>query len=164
MTREIPLSKGYVAVVDDADYPLLATIKWCAKPNDGKVYACGRVGPQWKVSQRKRVLMHRLIMNAPSGTEVDHRDGNGLNNTRDNLRFATRTQNARNRRVQPHGLSRFKGVYAEYGKWVAKICANRKRRRLGTFATDVEAARAYDAAAKELHGGFARLNFPEAGA
>jgi hypothetical protein len=112
-----------------------------------------------------RVLLHRFILCAAPGTIIDHKNGNGLDCTRENLRFVTSSQNQHNsgRRVYTgKRSSRFKGVHwhAETKKWVAQIMAARKYHYLGLFADEEDAARAYDAAATELHGNFARLNFP----
>jgi AP2 domain len=103
--------------------------------------------------------MHSLIVDYP---KPDHIDGNGLNNQRSNLRPATASQNCINRRTW--GRSAYRGVswFKLYSKWNAAISYQRKSRNLGYFASEEDAARAYDAAARELHGAFARLNFPDA--
>jgi hypothetical protein len=113
-----------------------------------------------------RVLLHRFILGAAPGTMIDHKNGNGLDCTRENLRLATRSQNQHNagRRMYAGARSsRFKGVHWHRvtGKWVAQIMAARKYHYLGLFIDEEQAARAYDAAARELHGEFAQLNFPE---
>jgi len=107
--------------------------------------------------------MHRAILNAPPRMDVDHINGNGLNNTRENLRLCTRSQNMMNQRLKG-GTSRFRGVSWLKGgaKWHAQVRANGKRLHLGLFTDETEAAMAYDAAARELFGDFARLNFGDA--
>jgi hypothetical protein len=105
--------------------------------------------------------MHRLILD-PGTAEVDHINGDTLDNRRCNLRLATHAQNMCNNRMRSHNTSGYRGVfwYAERRKWGALIVARRKRKFLGLYADAVDAARAYDAAAIELHGEFASLNFP----
>lgn len=108
--------------------------------------------------------MHKMIL---PGVEVDHIDGNPLNNRRSNLRPATRTQNQRNRRKQRKPVtSRYKGVCLnrKTGKWIAYINpGGGKTIYLGSHRVEEDAARAYDEAARRHHGAFARLNFPEDG-
>jgi hypothetical protein len=108
-------------------------------------------------------MMHVVIMGRRG---VDHKNGDGLDNRRENLRFATHEENARNSRKQRTSGNRYKGVVPprptrgiEY--WQAQININRKQVRFGRFGTEEDAARAYDAKAKEVYGEFARLNFPE---
>lgn len=108
------------------------------------------------------IKMHREILGVPEGVQVDHRDGNGLNNQRYNLRQATHVQNGGNRR-KFKGQSKFKGVRAPQtpkNGWRATIREGDKAVNLGTHETEEEAARAYDRAAKEKWGDYARLNFP----
>lgn len=161
LMREIALTNGGAAVVDDQDYAALAVVNWQRHPH-GYAYRCERRRP----APARVVLMHREILCAPKGLSVDHIDGNPLNNTRANLRLATYSENGRNQRPQRRAnkSSLFKGVYLnkKNGLWVAR-CGGRDRNRwLGSFATQEEAARAYDAAAKELYGEFARPNFGSA--
>jgi len=106
--------------------------------------------------------MHRLIMDAPDGTDVDHRNMDRVDNRRSNLRLATRAENLRNQGLSRNNTSGFKGVSRLDGKWRAEIRVKWKLIYLGLFDDKVEAARAYDTAAKEHFGEFARLNFPEA--
>ena len=111
--------------------------------------------------------MHRLIMSCPDDMFVDHIDGNTLNNTRENLRICTHLQNHRNKKKTRRykgrpTISQFKGVNrASKNTWLAKLQKNRERIYLGCYPTEEEAARAYDAAAREHFGEFAKLNFPE---
>lgn len=156
-TVEVPLTRGLVAVVDAVDADRVLAHKWSAKPGRRTWYAKARLrgtprgGPQ--------VLLHRFLLGAPTGTQVDHRNGNGLDCRRENLRLATHAQNLQNRRVPP---GRFKGVswQKNMGKWVARIDSEGSKRILGYFDDPELAARAYDAAAVELYGEFAKLNFP----
>jgi hypothetical protein len=105
--------------------------------------------------------MHRFVMNCPAGMEVDHMDGNGLNNQKANLRICTRRQNSSNR-LRRKG-SGYKGVHPYDGgkKWIVTITVDYKNINLGMFTCEKAAARCYDAVAKLAFGEFARLNFPE---
>jgi hypothetical protein len=110
-------------------------------------------------ASRRRVYMHRLIMGARPGSEIDHRDGNGLNNTKSNLRFCTHSQNKANTHVAS-GVSRYKGVTWDKsrGVWQAWISVGDRTKWLGRFATEAEAASAYNTAAVHHYGEFAHLN------
>lgn len=101
-----------------------------------------------------------MLLGAVGGLYIDHRNGNGLDNRRDNLRRATMSQNIANQ-FPRGGSSKYKGVCRSKrsGGWLAQICVNRKSIYLGRFGTEEEAARAYDVKAKEVWGEFARLNF-----
>lgn len=153
MIRQIPLTQGKFATVDAVDFRSLFKHKWHAfKNNNCGWYARAKIGG-------KRVFMHNYLLGAKG---VDHKDGDGLNNTRLNLRVATPTQNARNRRVKPSATSRYKGVYLfRPGVFRAMIGRDSKQVSVGFFPNEVDAAKAYDEAAKEFHGEFACLNFPE---
>ena len=107
------------------------------------------------------VRMHRVIMGlGPDGPKVDHKDGNGLNNQRENLRLASTIQNGQNRRPDKRGSSKYKGVCwkSRRSHWEASIQHNGKRIHLGCFQNELEAARAYDKTALEFFGEFARIN------
>jgi len=149
---------GRVAVVDDADYEFVVRYRWYAlEPSPGKIYASTRY--QIAGAGRANVTMHQLLTGFP---ETDHRDNDGLNNQRSNLRPATRSQNNANRRKGAGFSSRFKGVSwaKREGKWDARIKSGGRQRYLGLFESEEAAARSYDAAATELFGEFACLNFP----
>jgi hypothetical protein len=158
---EIALGKGLVAVIDDEDANLVAGFKWYAMKapqKEEKFYAAG-----WKHMPPGRyfVHLHRLIANAQPGEIIDHVDGDTLNCRRSNLRRVTRGQNAQNRRPnQKPGTSKYKGVFLcrSTGRFRAQIAKNRKRIYLGSFASEEDAARAYNAKAMELFGEFAYLN------
>lgn len=155
--KEIQLTKGKFALVDDEDYEWLSQWKWFTHSNGYAVRGEGT----WP--RQKIVLMHRAIMQVPSGMEVDHTNGGKLDNRRANLRICNHTENMRNRKSQSGGTSQFKGVFWDkhYQKWRAQIKVNNKRFHLGRFEKEVDAARSYDDAALEHHGEYARLNFPQ---
>lgn len=172
MPKLIPLTQGQFAIVDEADYDWLMQWKWYFDDNgyaarDETVPINERADPN--KFQQRHIKMHNLILPPRPGTEVDHRDRNRLNNQRSNLRIATRAQNIMNtpKRKPATSASQYKGVtLARHNKrnpprWKAAICFNRTNRTLGYFANEADAARAYDAAARELFGEFAYLNFPE---
>jgi len=147
----IPLTKGYSALVDDKDYKRVSQFKWCAvKKVDGGVYA----------AHRKHGKMHRFILNlSPRKPEVDHKDHNGLNNQKENLRVATHSQNCANTK-KIKGTSKFKGVSwcKSRNLWVAAIGYQGKMITLGRFKSEIQAAKMYNQAAKKLFGDFACLN------
>lgn len=161
-TVSIPLTQGKFALIDEEDAPLISRFKWCARRAIGRdtYYA---VRSTYSGNTHKTVLMHRVILDAPDGTEGDHIDGDGLNNTRTNLRLSTTAQNHCNARRRSNNTSGYKGVSWDKsrGLWAAEARMNGRRIRCGRFATAEEAARAYDRAAMQLQGEFARLNFPD---
>jgi hypothetical protein len=157
MAKLIPLTRGFSAIVDDADFDWLSLWRWLIL---GDRYAARFEKIE---NSRKLVLLHRFIMNAPAQMEVDHINRNKLDCQKSNLRLATRAQNMRNK-AKRHGAktsASFKGVWHEHQLWSAAICVNNKNLYLGLYATEIDAAHAYDAAARTHHGEFACLNFPD---
>jgi hypothetical protein len=153
--RYIPLTRGLHAIVDAEDYKWLSQYKWYAHPDTRiKTFYARRH------SHGRTMLMHRMIMQPPKGMVIDHINGNGLDNRRCNLRVCTQEQNARNNAPKANAASRFKGVFPCGDKWGAKVTHRKRTHRLGVFDDEVEAAKARDRLALELHGPFARLNFP----
>ncbi len=152
--RFIPLTKGKVAIVDAEDYERLSKYKWHTVISYKRFYA-------YRTFNGKNTAMHRFIMKPAEGLLVDHIDGNGLNNTKDNLRICTYQQNICNRKGWGKN-SKYKGLcWDKYNKkWRAQIHYNRKCRYLGVFEDEVEAAKEYDKEAIRLFGEFAYLNFP----
>jgi|LSQX01.2.fsa_nt_gb hypothetical protein len=160
--KRIPLSQGYVALVDDEDFGLIMSHnKWFANKHHGNVYAkCNITRPD---GRRTTLKMHRLIMDARQGEVVDHINGNGLDNRKCNLRITNERENAANRKPHKGTSSRYKGVsyHKQHNKWQSNICVNYKCLYLGIFEKEVDAAIAYDIAAVKHFGEFARLNFPQ---
>ena len=165
--REIPLTKGKFALVDDKDFELVSQFKWQHYTNKrGHEYAT--TGKRRHPLPRLFFKMHRLILGVKKGEVVDHIDGNGLNNTRANLRVCTMAENSRHRlrknssnRNRSKPTSIYKGVYridTKQPRWVAAIGCDRKTNYLGCFPSELEAAAAYDRAALRLFGKFASLN------
>ena len=157
----IQLTEDVYTRIDDADQLLISGFPWRPLFQADHTYVHAWNGYQ-------HVYMHRLIAGADDKRHVDHWDGDGLNNQRINLRVATRGQNQANRgrsravRTSSGIASQYKGVYWDSGRqrWSANVCYNKKTRSLGRHLTEEAAARAYDAAATEVWGRFARLNFP----
>jgi hypothetical protein len=157
--KEIPLSQGQMARVDDADYELVQSYRWHATWNAG-----GQTFYALTFINGRHVSMHRLILGALVGQEVDHADHNGLHNERNNIRLCTGSQNKGNRRKAVRSKSsRFKGVswHKDHHKWEARIRDGGAQRFLGHFADEVKAAIVYDQAARKYFGDFALTNFPE---
>ena len=149
-----------IALVDDNDLDLVLPYTWSIAKRGSTSYAQTNVKKE--DGARTILLMHRLILGNPSG-RVDHRDHNGLNNQRENLRVTDGSGNAANQ-LPRGGTSQFKGVCwaKRYSRWVAYIKVKGKRIHLGTFTDEVKAAQAYDVAAREHFGEFALLNFKDA--
>lgn len=152
----IPLTRGFVAWIDPADVDLVSGWSWSARPP--------RTPNATMYARTKRSLMHRVIMgDPPPGFLIDHVDRNGLNNTRGNLRFVTRSQNATNVVRRPNKLG-YRGVHwspkSAPGRYSARIRNENQIRHLGTFPSKEEAACAYDREAIRLWGACAILNFP----
>lgn len=162
MVKQIPLTRGMAALVDDADFDELSRFKWHAVPS-GNSFAATR--GQWDGHRILHVFMHRQIMQAEPDRWVDHKDGNALNNQRDNLRFATRRQNRANSRRNTTKTVPFKGVFfhKRINRYGAQLWRAGKSYWLGYFSDPEEAARAYDAKVREMDGDFACVNFPEKG-
>jgi hypothetical protein len=152
--KEIPLTKNKIAIVDNDLYQYFSQWKWHARYTRGKWYAC-RVTKDGQI-----IRMHREVMQAPEGVEVDHRDGDGLHNWRKNLRLCTHAQNMANQQKKENTASAYKGVtFANKGKsWRARIVVNDREVILGNFDTEKDAAIAYNHAALENFGEFAAFN------
>lgn len=161
-----PLVLGKYALIDAEDAERVLAVNWVYEKNkrSGKEYVHRGAIVDGK---NTTVYLHRFVMNAPKGVHVDHKDNDGLNCQKHNLRLATAAQNHQNMKVDRSSAVPFKGV---------TYCRRRNRRRrfrarlygaggasLGFFLTAEEAAKAYDAKAREMYGEFARLNFPEPG-
>lgn len=165
MAREIRLTQGQLAIVDDEDFDYLNQWKWFARWQEStqSFYAVRSVNTG---DQIYTIFMHRLIMEAPEGTKVDHRyPAETLNNRRSNLRMATKQENNRNRRTGKNNTSGYKGVswHSKLKTWRVRIKVESQissSRSLGLYKDKTEAARVYDRAAIEHFGEFALLNFP----
>lgn len=154
---EIPLPNGVVALIDDEDAGLL-NFKWHALlRSDGVGYYVLRNLPKSE-HPRGSAYLHRDVLGATPVQRVDHRDGNGLNCRRSNLRIATVAQNGMNMRLPKHNTSGYKGVRKRGIRWQAYIKLDQRQLCLGRFDSAVEAAIAYNIRASELFGEFALLN------
>jgi hypothetical protein len=146
------------AIVDEEDYERVSQHRWGVEKGKNTFYALSRRKYE---TAGQNLRMHRLVVECPPDMLIDHRNGNGLDNQKQNLRICTNTQNMQNQRKQHRGSNTYKGAYWEPGRrrWRASIAVNGKTMHLGHYATEEEAARAYDRKAIELFGDFARINF-----
>lgn len=160
MTQHVPVGRdGLFALVDDEDFALVSRYKWYVSTEGYAVHSV------WDKGKCYTLKMHRLILGLGPGDpcQADHANHDGLDNRRSNLRLATISQNAGNRRKQSGTVSRYKGVCwaSREQRWRDTIRVQGKRISLGYFDAEAEAARAYDAAAVHFFGEFACLNFPD---
>lgn len=156
MSKTITLSTGLATIVDDEDFDRLNAHRWRIH-----VDHWGNVEVRRTNNKEKKggtIIMSREIMQCPANMVVDHIDGNPLDNRRQNLRVCTRTENSRNRRLSKNNTSGYKGVSRCLCGWQAVICVNRTRIYLGSYKTPELAAEAYNRAAQEYFGAFARFN------
>ncbi len=154
--KQIPLTQGKFALVDDEDFERVNQYKWYANKSHCVWYA--RRG-KWIKGELKIFHMHRFLTDFP-GSGIDHIDGNGLNNQKVNLRLATFIQNRANADGHRNGSSQYKGVswHKRAGKWCAQIAFKGRHLYIGTFKDEINAAKAYDKKAIQFHGKYARLN------
>jgi len=158
--KTIALTQGFVALVDDDDYDRVSAFKWTASKTKDTVYAVRKV--KTASGRTTSQLLHRFITGVTSPrVQVDHRDHNGLNNQRDNLRPGVCGENCGNRK-KSRGASQYKGVSWDSGRglWLAFITVHNTSRFLGRFHDERDAALAYDTAARASFGEFANTNFP----
>jgi len=159
--KEIELSLGRLVWIDDSEFEFLNQWRWRARRYNQNWYA---EREEFISGKRRKITMHRAIMGIIDKTvEIDHRDGNGLNNQRSNLRIATHSQNRQNRKRQLNNTTGFIGVYwhKKRKEFRAQIKVDGKKIHHGKFASAIEAAKVRDAIAIKLHGEFAVLNFPQ---
>ena len=156
--KEIELTKGYKAIIDDDDFERVSKFNWyVCVARKTCVYATA-----WDSASRKVIYLHRFILDVPKGLQIDHKNRNGLDNRKENLRLATHADNVRNRDNWRKGS--YKGVTPRPSKinpFQARITFNKTSENIGSFPTAEDAARAYDQKAREYFGDFAYLNFPE---
>jgi hypothetical protein len=159
--KKIPLTKGKFALVDDTDYEFLSQWKWEWRSTRHRGHSGYAIRRPTVDGKRIILRMHRVLLGVTDPqVEVDHVNGNGLDNRRSNIRACTRSQNQANQRKR----GRFKGVYPSHNrknKYLALVGVEGKSVYLGVFPTAIAAAKAYDKAAREYHGEFACLNFPK---
>ena len=165
VAMRISLSKGRAyTVVDDADFESLNQYKWHIV---GGKYAARRLSPSKEYPSGEYIYMHRQIMDTPKDRDTDHINGDGLDNRRGNLRICTTHQNLGNKGKMSFNTSGFKGVTISKGRFIAQIGWRengiRKNKVLGIFDNPIDAAKAYDKAAKQRYGDFAWLNLGERG-
>jgi len=161
MTREIQLTQGKVALVDDGMFEYLSQWKWCAMKSGNNFYAA-RAGRRLDGERFQKIIyMHREIAKTPEGMLTDHRNHNTLDNHDENLRKCTNQQNQANQKIKKGGTSRYKGVFRQRGKksFRSKIKVNGVAIYGGSFEIEEEAALSYDEMAIEYYGDFARTNF-----
>lgn len=155
--KMIPLTQGKRAIVDDGDYEYINKWKWFYAQG----YACRTGVKVDNISHGIRIFMHHLIIPKTSGMDVDHINGDSLDNRRANLRLCTHQQNTKNKSLRYDSSTGYKGVswHKQSEMYQAKICVNGKQIHLGLYDDPAVAAKVYDTAAKKYHGEFAKTNF-----
>lgn len=159
--RRIKLTQGQFALIDDIDFERISQYKWHAvkASNKHSWYANTNI---WIKKDGKKIRyslrMHRFLLNTPKGKVVDHINGNGLDNRRENIRICDQKNNVCNAIAHRNSISKYRGVSLQSGKWKVQIQINKKKIHLGYFDSEEEAAQVYNKAAKKYHGEFARLN------
>jgi hypothetical protein len=144
-------------LIDDEDWEKVSKYKWhLSKQSQGLLYAQTFI---YKNGKKIPLKLHRLIMNCPKNKEIDHIDGNGLNNQKSNLRICTHAENMKNSKKRKDNSSGFKGIHfiKQNKRWQARIQVNRKRMPLGCYKTPELAYQAYCKASKKYHGEFGRI-------
>lgn len=154
-----PLNQGVFTLIDIGDVSLVAGLSWRFDKRKGSqtLYAVS-TGYCPETRKGNTISMHRVIMHAPLGVQVDHINGNGLDNRKENLRLCQDFQNKGNMPKRTTNPCRFKGVRKRNNRYAARIGYRGKQYHLGSFTTDAEAAIAYNAAAVQFYGEFARIN------
>lgn len=158
-SMNIPLTHGFYAIVDEADYEWLNQWKWFVSAQ-GYAARNQYIGYKNGVQNQKIHLMHRVIMKTSSGLQVDHINGDRLDNRKCNLRNSSHGQNQQNRGSNKNTSSKYKGVHWSKcaRKWIVEIMSEREKKYIGCFCNEEDAALAYNEAAKKYHGEFAYQN------
>jgi len=158
--KKIKLTQGRFAIVDDEDYEIFSSFNWYTSSSGYAIRMS--LKSEHKSNKRKTIILHRIIVKCPEGKEVDHINGDRLDNRRTNLRVCSHQQNTRNVRMPFTNTTGYKGVTSnnscKVNPWAAKIWCNERLIYLGGYPTKEEAALAYNKKAKELFGEFALLN------
>lgn len=158
MAKNISLTQGKVAIVDDADYEELVKHNW---------YFDGRYAVRWAKRhfyRREKIMLHRAILNPNDDVDIDHINGDTLDNRRENLRICSHAENMHNMKKHADNTSGYKGVTWDKRtrKWQAQIQVSGRKVFIGRFSDKVEAAVAYDEKAREIFGIYAKVNFEDA--
>lgn len=153
----IPLTKGMTALASDEDFNEVSSFKWHAVQTKGTWYARRSIKGE-KANRPKKVYLHRQLLKASPGDQVDHANGNGLDNRRENIRIASSAQNMQNRPVQRNNVSGLKGVHyrKDRGTYRARIVVDGREINLGTYKSPQDASRAYEKASAQYFGQFHR--------
>lgn len=148
---QIQLTKNNFAEIDDDDFEVIKNYKWVTLNSRGRLYA---ISSWYENGVKKHILMHRLILGVEKGMCVDHIDGNGLNNKKENIRICSHGENMRNSKPRKHSQTGIRGVRFDFGKYFGRVYFNKKRYQK-VFSNIEDAAKWASEKRKELHGEFA---------